>query len=85
MIPIISLDPASPNMIEHLLLLHIAFKEDITLAEKIKALGGKYERIQNIVQEDSVQWTDDFLDRVTPEDLFGISAEKIGELIVMNP
>jgi glucosamine--fructose-6-phosphate aminotransferase (isomerizing) len=81
-IPIISLSPATPNMIEPLLLLHIGFREDITLAEKIKALGGKYERIKNIVQEDSVAWNDDHLEIITPEDLFGISAEKIGELIV---
>ena len=81
-IPIISLDPASPNMIDDLLLLHIAFKENITLAEKIKALGGKYERIKNIVQENSVRWNDDFLDIVKTGDLFGISAEKIGDFVV---
>ena len=52
------------------------------VSKKIKALGGKYERIKNIVQEDSVPWTDDHLKIVMPEDLFGFSAEKIGELIV---
>ncbi len=81
-IPVISLDPAAPNIIEHLLLLHVAFKGNITLAEKIKALGGKYERIKSIVQENSVPWKDDFLDTVRTENLFGISAEKIGEFIV---
>jgi len=81
-IPIISLDPATPNMIAHLLLLHIGFRETITLAEKIKALGGKYERIKNIVQENSVSWDDDLLNKVKTEDLFGISAEKIGDLIL---
>lgn len=83
-IPIISLDPATPNMIEHLLLLHIGFRDEITLAEKIKALGGKYERIKNIVQENSIAWEDDFLNRIKTEDLFGISAEKIGDRIVNN-
>jgi len=66
------------------LLLHIGFRLDITLAQKIKALGGKYERIKNIVQESSVAWKDGFLDTVRPEDLYGISAEKIGELIVSS-
>jgi len=81
-IPIISLDPATPNMIAHLLLLHIGFREEITLAAKIKALGGKYERIKNIVQENSIAWEDDLLNRVKTEDLFGISAEKIGDQVV---
>lgn len=80
-IPIFSLNPAAPNMIEHLLLLHIGFRKEITLAEKIKALGGKYERIKNIVQENSITWEDDFLNQVPTEDLFGISAEKIGDQI----
>jgi glucosamine--fructose-6-phosphate aminotransferase (isomerizing) len=83
-IPIISRDPASTNMIEHLLLLHIGFREETTLAEKIKALGGKYERIKNIVQEDNVPWNDDLLSIIPIEDLFGISAEKIGELVVSS-
>jgi len=83
-IPIISLDPATPNMIAHLLLLHVGFRKEITLAAKIKALGGKYERIKNIVQENSISWEDEFLNQVPTEDLFGISAEKIGERIIPN-
>jgi len=83
-IPIISLDPATPNMISHLLLLHVGFREDISRAQKIKALGGKYERIKNIVQENSISWEDQLLDKVPTEDLFGISAEKIGERIIPN-
>lgn len=82
-IPIISLDPATHNMIEHLLLLHVGFREGITMAEKIKALVGKYERIKNIVQEESVPWDDIFPDHVETEDLFGLSAEKISEMIAL--
>jgi integration host factor subunit beta len=52
--------------------------------DKIKALGGKYERIKNIVPEDSVPWNDDLLAIANTDDLFGISAEKIGKLIVSN-
>jgi glucosamine--fructose-6-phosphate aminotransferase (isomerizing) len=81
-IPIISASPDTPNMIENILLLNISFKEDVPLGLKIKALGGKYERIKNIVQENSVKWDDQHLELVEMKALFGISAEKIGEFIV---
>ncbi len=81
-IPIISASPATPNMIEYLLLLNVVFKEQVPLDVKIKALGGKYERIKNIVQENSVVWNDKYIELVEMHLLFGISAEKIGELIV---
>ncbi|MEJ2656472.1 MAG: SIS domain-containing protein [Desulfobacterales bacterium] len=81
-IPIISDSPDTPNMIDNILLLNISFKEDVPLAVKIKALGGKYERIKNIVQENSVKWDDQHLELVKMKSLFGISAEKIGEFIV---
>ncbi len=80
-IPIISDSPATPNRIEHLLLLHIDFKTDVPLPAKIRALGGKYEHIKSIVQENSIAWNDRFLEQVEMDVLFGVSAEKIGELI----
>ena len=69
-------------MIEYILLLNIAFKEEVPLVTKIKALGGKYESIKNIVQENSIAWNDNYLESVEIEELFGKSAEKIGEFIV---
>lgn len=80
-IPIMSGAPNTPNIIENLLLLHIAFKTDIPLAVKIKALGGKYEHIKNIVQENSIAWEDTLIGLVDMDKLFGVSAEKIGEFI----
>ncbi|OQY57905.1 MAG: glutamine--fructose-6-phosphate aminotransferase [Desulfobacteraceae bacterium 4572_88] len=82
LIPLISASPSTPNMIEYLMLLNISFREEIPLAAKVKALGGKYERIQNIVQESTFVWDDSYLELVRTEELFGISAEKIGEFIV---
>jgi len=81
-IPVISLSSDRPNFIEHLLLLNISFKTDVSLPDKIKALGGKYERIKNIVQENSLSWEDAYLNAVKMDELFGRSAEKIGEQIV---
>ncbi len=81
-IPAISTDPSASNRIEYLLLLNIGFLEKIPLPAKIKALGGKYEHIKNIVQENSIPWEDTHLELVPVDDLFGRSAEKIGEQIV---
>ncbi len=80
-IPILSASPAASNFIEYLLLLHIAFNETVPLPIKIKALGGKYEHIKSIVQENSIPWQDSHLELVEIQELFGISAEKIGEFI----
>ncbi len=82
LIPAFSADPTASNRIEHLLLLHIGFKDNIDLKHKIKALGGKYEHIKNIVQENSIAWEDEFIQLVPVEELFGRSAEKLGEAIV---
>jgi len=79
-IPIFS--AASANSISNLMLLHIAFKDQMPLAVKIKALGGKHERIKNIVQETSAPWHDAYLEWVRMEDLFGLSAEKTAEYII---
>ena len=81
-IPVISSSPFTPNRIEFLLLLEIAFKENIPLPAKIKALGGRYERIKNIVQESCETWEDTHLELVEISDLFGLSAEKTGDQIV---
>jgi len=83
-IPIISTSPDMINMIEYLLLLNVGFKENIPLSTKIKALGGKYEHIKNIVQENSTRWDDRHLELVETDKLFGSSAEKIGEFIVSS-
>ncbi len=80
-VPGIPVSSASPRMVEYMLLLHIAFADAIDLVTKKKALGGKYERIKNIVQEKSVEWEDHYLDLVAVPELFGSSAEKLGEFI----
>jgi glucosamine--fructose-6-phosphate aminotransferase (isomerizing) len=81
-IPLLSSEPSNAGFIEHLLLLHICFKENVTLNQKIRTLGGKYEHIKNIVQENSIGWEDTHLELAPIDELFGRSAEKIAELIV---
>ncbi len=81
-IPLISRRAGAANRIEFLMLLHIDFKENIPLNVKVKALGGKYDHLKNIVLESNVEWHDAYLDTVPTHDLFGISAEKVAEAIV---
>lgn len=83
-IPITSSSNAKTNVIEYLLLLNVSLKDYVPLSAKIKALGGKYDRIKNIVQENSVRWNESFIELVDMKELFGSSAEKIGEYIVSH-
>ncbi len=83
-IPILSSSRARANVIEYLLLLNVGFREEVALDAKIRALGGKYEHIINIVEENSVNWKDQLLELVDMKELFGSSAEKIGEFIVSH-
>jgi glucosamine--fructose-6-phosphate aminotransferase (isomerizing) len=83
-IPVISTSSERPNIIENLLLLNISFHENVPLAIIIKALGGKYEHIKNIVMENSVPWEDTYLQHLEMDELFGKSAEKSGEKILAD-
>jgi glucosamine--fructose-6-phosphate aminotransferase (isomerizing) len=81
-IPMISKDPSRPNTIEYLMLIDIEFNDQVTIAAKVKALGGKYEHIKNLVLEYTQAWDDAYLEHVNMRELFGLSAEKIAESIV---
>lgn len=79
-IPVLS---QNANVIEFILSINVTFKEGrIPLHSKSKALGGKHERIRNIVQEMGHTWDDAYLELVPIDELFGLSAEKIGEKMV---
>ncbi|MBF0231664.1 MAG: SIS domain-containing protein, partial [Desulfamplus sp.] len=83
-IPVLSASPNS-SVIEYLLSIHVGFKEStqVSLLNKIKALGGKYTRIKDIILEtDVVKWDDTLLDLVDIDTLFGDSGEKIAEAII---
>ncbi len=83
-IPVLSASPSS-SVIEYLLSIHVEFKESsqVSLLNKIKALGGKYTRIKDIILEtDIIKWDDTLLDLMDIETLFGDSGEKIAEAIM---
>lgn len=81
-VPLLSDDISTANTISHLMLMHIAFQDAILLEDKVKALGGKYDKIKNMAQESGLPWDDRYLDRIDTSDLFGLSAEKVAEAIV---
>ena len=83
-IPATSASADRANIIENLLLLNVSFRSDVPMDAIIKALGGKYEHIKNIVMENSIAWTDEHLQGLEMDFLFGRSAEKIGEAILSN-
>ncbi len=77
-IPVISSNPATPNIIEFILSLNIEFKlsDQMPLLKKIKALGGKYNRLKDwILENDNIAWDDRYLNLVEVETLFGDTAE----------
>ncbi|WP_299981670.1 SIS domain-containing protein [Desulfobacula sp.] len=84
-IPGISSNPSTPNIIEYILSLNISFKtsSDVSLLKKIKALGGKYNRLKDwVLESDNIQWDDKYLNLVEVETLFGDTAEKVVEKII---
>ena len=84
-IPVLSASTLTPNRIEYILSMNVAFKkgEDVSLLKKIKALGGKYARIKDLILESAAfDWDDKLLNLIEIEDLFGDSAEKISESII---
>jgi glucosamine--fructose-6-phosphate aminotransferase (isomerizing) len=68
--------------IDYLVLFNVGFKEEVDLEKKVRALGGKYHHIRNIVEETSLTWKDEYLNLLGIDELFGMSAEKIAESIV---
>lgn len=81
-VPVLAAEKERSNLIEYLILMHISIKTNLPVNVKIKALGGKYEHIKNIVEENIIAWDDNYIDFIANEDLFGYSAEKIAEDIV---
>ncbi|HSL60576.1 MAG TPA: SIS domain-containing protein [Desulfotignum sp.] len=84
-IPVLSPSPATPNIIEYILSLRVAFRpsESVSLLKKIKALGGKYPRLKDwILESENVPWDDRYLNLVPVETLFGDTAEQVVAAII---
>ncbi len=64
-----------------LVLLHIAFEDNIPLPSKINALGSKYEDLVDALVELDISWQDDFLNDFSTSDLFSLSEDYLIEAI----
>jgi len=69
-------------LVNALVLLHLRFREDMTVAEKIESLGDRYDDIVDGVTEADIPWSDDLLDPVRPERLFTYLPREVAALIV---
>jgi glucosamine--fructose-6-phosphate aminotransferase (isomerizing) len=67
-----------------LALLHLSFREDMTVEEKRAALGEKYDRLVNGVTEADVPWKDEYLDGLPPATLLTTPPARLAERLVTN-
>jgi glucosamine--fructose-6-phosphate aminotransferase (isomerizing) len=63
----------------HLLLIHVAFNESLSIPQKKEVLGSKYEDIRNLINEYNLSWDDRYLDVIPLGVLLGEPAELIRE------
>ncbi|MCK9197810.1 MAG: SIS domain-containing protein, partial [Syntrophales bacterium] len=67
--------------VRNLLLLHVAFNENLSLREKIAILGYKFNDIRNLINEYNLPWTDQYLEERSVGCLLSEPAEVIAGLI----
>jgi glucosamine--fructose-6-phosphate aminotransferase (isomerizing) len=59
------------GLIGHLLLVHVDFRDDMTLPEKRDLLGDKYGKIRELTREYNLPWEDSYLEGFSPAFLLG--------------
>ncbi|MBN1383230.1 MAG: SIS domain-containing protein, partial [Deltaproteobacteria bacterium] len=67
--------------VRNLLLLHVAFDEALSLAEKIEVIGDRFNDIRNLINEYNLTWHDRYLENVPFDILLGEPVEVIAERI----
>ncbi|HBH86366.1 MAG TPA: glutamine--fructose-6-phosphate aminotransferase, partial [Syntrophaceae bacterium] len=63
--------------IESLVLIHVAFNENLSLREKIDILGDRFNDIRNLINEYNLPWDDVYLEDIPMETLIGEAVEII--------
>ncbi len=67
--------------VEQLLLLHVAFREDLSAAAKKEIIGVKASDIRNLLNESNLPWSDDYLEAMPIATLLGEAPEVTAEAI----
>jgi len=70
--------------IRHLLLVHVTFKDSMSVAGKREILEVKYNDIRNLINEYNLLWEDTYLESMSPAYLLGEPAEVIAGQIRQN-
>jgi glucosamine--fructose-6-phosphate aminotransferase (isomerizing) len=65
------------DFVTNLLLLHVDYNEHLSLREKKKALGYRYNDIRNLVNEYNINWDDSYLEKFPIADLFSEPMETL--------
>ncbi|MEA2101486.1 MAG: hypothetical protein U9P80_02785 [Thermodesulfobacteriota bacterium] len=63
--------------IENVLLLHVAFNEDLTVAQKKACMGDKFDYVNNLVNEYNLTWRDEYIKGLSIKYLLGEDVEVI--------
>ncbi|MGM9998454.1 MAG: SIS domain-containing protein [Candidatus Bruticola sp.] len=83
--PILIAPVISTGRVEHLVLLHLNFKHELSLEERvdvIKNLTNRYGDLVSQVEETNVSWHDEFLNLLSVEELSTLRAAVLAELII---
>jgi len=67
--------------VDHLLLLHVAYREDIGAERKKEILGEKYTDIRNLIDEYNAVWNDEYIEQLPISVLLGEDVETIKNMI----
>lgn len=71
----------SRRIVEHLLLLHVDYNEEMGIEQKKEILGEKYGDIRNLIDEYNITWHDDYLRDLPVRLLLGEDVEVIKNMI----
>ncbi len=69
------------NLVDNLLLIHIAYNEALSVGARKDALGYRYNDIRNLVNECNLSWRDDYLESFSLEALFSEPIEVLAAKI----
>ena len=75
LIPLLGLHSA----VEHLLLLHTRFRDDLSIDQRKEVMGVKWTDIRNILNESNIEWKDEYLGRLPVEAMLGEAPEVIAQ------
>ncbi len=67
-----------------LALLHLSFREEMPVAEKVAALGERYDEVVNGVTEADVPWSDDLLAAIPPAELLTTPPARLAERLIRD-